>query len=297
MLFYKTDLIMVMMVICLLKFQFNCGNSSASTSVIKLLDIALDHLLKNEKKNHDNRPFTTIAFAQTIDGSIAPSCLGRLSISSPRAFQMLHSLRQYHQAVLVGVNTLLVDSPKLNVRSPLEHHRIEASTFNPTPVVLDSSLRFMKVMNDIKLHKPVIFSCLDLNQKDNMILWEEATKKLTSIGGQLIHCDRNVKGRCDINHCLQLLKQKLGITSLLIEGGATVLQSFMELKGVVDQLLVTIRPCFLGGYRCLTEEFSTTVSLQGVHAASVGGDVIIYGIPLHDDDNNPGMRKEVEFVM
>ena len=62
----------------------------------------------------------------------------------------------------------------------------------------------------------------------------------------------------------------------MVEGGARIIQSVLE-KELVDQVVVTIRPCYLGGYRAMSHELIQPVSLVETAAASVGGDIIIYG--------------------
>ena len=81
--------------------------------------------------------------------------------------------------------------------------------------------------------------------------------------------------RCDLVDCFKALK-KSGINSLLVEGGANIIQSVLEYQ-LADQVVVTIRPCFLGGYRSLTHELSQPFNLENTAAASVGGDIVIFG--------------------
>ena len=66
------------------------------------------------------------------------------------------------------------------------------------------------------------------------------------------------------------------MNSLLVEGGANIIQSVLE-SHLASQVVVTIRPCFLGGYRSLTHELPQPLNLLKAAAASVGGDVVIYG--------------------
>lgn len=75
---------------------------------------------------------------------------------------------------------------------------------------------------------------------------------------------------------MEILHKKFGLRSILIEGGAGIIQSVLELH-LADQVIVTIRPCFYGGYRSLTRQLSTPVELTSTVAASVGGDVILCG--------------------
>ena len=75
--------------------------------------------------------------------------------------------------------------------------------------------------------------------------------------------------------CFQSLKSA-GINSLLVEGGANIIQSVLESQ-LADQVVVTVRPCFLGGYRSLTRELTAPLNLESPAAASVGGDIVIFG--------------------
>lgn len=75
--------------------------------------------------------------------------------------------------------------------------------------------------------------------------------------------------------CFKLLK-KAGIKTLLVEGGAKIIQSVLECQ-LLNQVVVTIRPSFLGGYRSLTHELEYPLHLEDTAAASVGGDIIIFG--------------------
>ena len=81
--------------------------------------------------------------------------------------------------------------------------------------------------------------------------------------------------RCDLDDCFALLKDQSQVESVLVEGGAGIIQSVLE-SGLVDQLVVTIRPSLLGGYRSLTRELLQPVDLSHTHAASVGGDIVLY---------------------
>jgi RibD C-terminal domain len=82
--------------------------------------------------------------------------------------------------------------------------------------------------------------------------------------------------RCDLVDCFDKLHATHGVGSILVEGGAGIIQSVLE-RELADQVVVTIRPCYLGGYRAMNRELLQPVSLIETTAASVGGDVILYG--------------------
>src|SRR4051812_45099820 len=71
-------------------------------------------------------PFVTLSYAQSVDGSIAVRPSQRFALSSRKSIEMTHLLRSRHDALLVGINTVLVDDPRLTVRF--------CSGDNPQPV-------------------------------------------------------------------------------------------------------------------------------------------------------------------
>ena len=83
--------------------------------------------------DHPERPFVTVSYAQSIDGSIATRRRRPLPISGPGAMRMTHGLRALHDGILVGIETVLADDPQLSVRLVEGPH--------PQPVVLDTRLR------------------------------------------------------------------------------------------------------------------------------------------------------------
>jgi riboflavin biosynthesis pyrimidine reductase len=73
-----------------------------------------------------------------------------------------------------------------------------------------------------------------------------------------------------------MLREDFGMSSLMLEGGAQTIQSFLEL-GLVDQIVLTIKPIFFGGYRCLTGELSRPANLRDVVVVRAEGDLILHG--------------------
>ena len=128
----------------------------------------------------------------------APQDQSRLDLSSEVSFQLLHSLRARHDAVLIGISTLKHDSPRLNVRSPLPGVNIPDSEDEPRPVVLDSKLSLLDV-DGIFLKRPIVFSCHNggvFKASDaEKTEWNKASEVLRALGGDLVHCAADTHGR------------------------------------------------------------------------------------------------------
>ncbi len=80
------------------------------------------------------RPYVTLSYAQSLDGSITARRGEPLAISGPESLEMTHRLRAEHDAILVGIGTLLADDPRLSVRL--------VAGADPQPIIVDSRLRF-----------------------------------------------------------------------------------------------------------------------------------------------------------
>ncbi len=80
------------------------------------------------------RPYVTLKWAQTADGKVAGPHGHRLQITGRRATQLVHELRTRSDAILVGINTVLADNPRLTARYARKPR-------NPARFVIDSMLR------------------------------------------------------------------------------------------------------------------------------------------------------------
>ena len=96
----------------------------------------------------NKRPFVTLSYAQSLDGSIAARPGEQFILSGDSAARFTHQLRAHHDGVLVGIGTVLADDPQLTVRL------VEGE--NPQPVILDSHLRMPPGARLLKSHNPWI---------------------------------------------------------------------------------------------------------------------------------------------
>jgi GTP cyclohydrolase II len=210
-------------------------------------------------------PSTTLAYAQSLDGSIADRPGAALQISNAQSLAMTHRLRARHDAVLVGINTVLADDPRLTVRL--------VPGKNPRPVVLDGALRFpphARLLRDPCV-PPLIFT--------GSLACPRAESHLRAAGATVVRVPAGPDRRLDLAAVLQRLAE-LGIASLMVEGGARVITSFLR-RGLVDQVVLTISPQFVGGLRGLRQTpkwpLRSAPRLRDVFYDSVEGDLVIFG--------------------
>jgi riboflavin-specific deaminase-like protein len=202
------------------------------------------------------RPAVTLSYAQTLDGSIARP--GRpLAISGPESTRMTHALRAAHDAILVGIGTVLVDDPRLTVRA--------AAGRNPQPVVLDSRLRIPPTAN--------------LFQHPDRRPWLAATdpdparrSALEALGASVLVLPADESRRVHLGALLDQLGQR-GLKTLMVEGGATVITEFLK-QQLADHLVVTIAPCIAGGLRAV-EALEDTLTLHNVAYHRHGADMVL----------------------
>jgi diaminohydroxyphosphoribosylaminopyrimidine deaminase/5-amino-6-(5-phosphoribosylamino)uracil reductase len=177
------------------------------------------------------RPYLSIKIAQTLDGRIATSTGHSKWITAEPSRKMAHQIRAKHDAILVGIGTLLTDDPKLTVRySP-----------GPSPrrIILDSQLR-------VPLDAKVLDS--GLAQNTLLITTDRASKekiaRIEERGAQVEVFPQDDRGWAALPAVWTLLVER-GITSLLIEGGSTV-QTECIRNGYAERLYLFVAPKILG---------------------------------------------------
>ncbi len=165
------------------------------------------------------RPFVILNMASSIDGRIALRGRVPLKLSSEEDFARVHELRSTCQAVLVGVETVIADDPKLTVKREL----IPEGT-DPLRIVLDSKGRL-----------PPGSSVLDGSAETLVVTAEECTKEFPP--AEALRCGSE---RVDLPNLMRLLDAR-GIEKLLVEGGSTVAWSFLR-EGLVDLVHLYVAP-------------------------------------------------------
>lgn len=174
-------------------------------------------------------PFVTLKFAQTLDGRIATSSGDSKWISGEKFRRLAHKLRATHDAVLVGIDTVLADDPVLTVR--LVKGR------NPTRVILDSKLRMPLKAKVLSSAAPTIIATTPRAD-------EKKLAQLREMGIEVLTAPTDEKSDVDLKGLLKKLAER-NISSVLVEGGGVVITSFLRQK-LVDRMVVAIAPKVIG---------------------------------------------------
>ena len=222
-----------------------------------------------------SRPFVTVKVAQSLDGKIATRAGGSRWISGPAAREWVHRLRAQVDAILVGIQTVLKDDPRLTVR--LGSRGGEEATNGrrpPIKIVLDSRLRTPVSARIFSSGSSVILATTNGAPRGRQQALERA-------GAQILRLpSRN--GLVDFKTLLKELSKR-EISHLLVEGGGQVIASAFE-AGAVDRVACVIAPMVIGGKEAPTSvegigipSLDRAVRLRNVKIRRLGPDFLVTG--------------------
>jgi len=212
------------------------------------------------------RPFVTAKFAMSLDGKIATRTGESRWITSDESRLHGHRLRHIHDAIVVGVNTVIADDPELTAR--LEGDEVR----QPLRVVLDSQLR-------LRMSAKVV--------GPNTLI---ATTRAGRMGAaEVLKLSAAADGRVALEPLLDELAKR-GVLSVLVEGGSEVHAAFFA-SGLVDKVHAYIAPKLIGGRGAPgplggtgVERLAEAVSLRGLDVTTLGPDLLITGyVDVHRD--------------
>lgn len=190
-------------------------------------------------------PFVALKTAMTLDGKTG-TCTGESKwISGEKSRHFVHRLRDGHDAVLVGIGTVLKDNPALTTRL------IDGGGKDAVRVIVDSKARL-----------PIDARVINRGSRAGEILavtGEARAGKVEALkrkGVEVLTLPAR-KGRVDLHALMESLGEK-GIVSVLVEGGGAINYSLLE-AGLVDKLYFFMAPKLFGG-----RESPTSVDGAGV---------------------------------
>lgn len=224
----------------------------------------------NEAFNHyivTRRPYVTLKAAATLDGKIATSTGESQWITGEEARRDVHVLRSKQDAILVGINTVLRDNPRLTAR-------LEGGCRQPVRVILDSSLRIPLDAHVVNTEEAPtwIFTTARAPRQKVLALEQRGVKIFQTGEGPSVNLDLVLTTLGD-----------QGITSLLVEGGGQVNASFLE-GGLVHKVVLYLAPKLIGGRESPGPfggrgflSLSDSVELKNWQVEQIGRDLKVVG--------------------
>ncbi|MCX5893346.1 MAG: GTP cyclohydrolase II [Deltaproteobacteria bacterium] len=236
------------------------GSAAQETRVMDRVKTALG--AASEHRQRTGMPLVTLSYAQSLDGSVADRPGRPLTLSGSQSMIMTHGLRAAHDAILVGIGTVLADNPRLNVRL--------VTGKSPQPVIVDSRLRFPPYANLLRNGRtPWIVATEGADP--------ERRQALEAIGAR-VFCLPGTNGLVNLETLLQHLGD-LNIDSLMVEGGAQIITSFLSSR-LVDQIILTIAPLLVGGLRVVDSlGRGRFPRLSNLTYQRLGEDLVLMGEP------------------
>ena len=181
------------------------------------------------------RPFVTLKAAVTLDGRTATRARSSRWITGEEARAHSRRERALHQAVMVGIGTVLADDPRLDAR--LDGDRRDGLP-EPVRVVLDSALRTPPTARLLGTPGGAVWICTTADA-----LGGPRAEALREAGARLIVCGDGE--RVDISAVMSTLAER-NVATLFVEGGATVHGALVD-AGFADRWLVYVAPKVFGG--------------------------------------------------
>lgn len=209
-------------------------------------------------------PFITIKVAQSLDGKIATRTGNSKWITSDKSRSFTHRMRKDYDAIMVGVNTIIRDNPKLDAWF---------SKKQPAKIVVDSELSTPQNANIFLGQGKVIIATLPAKagqETDNRRLLEQKAKILET---------REKTGEINLRDAMKKLA-RMQISNILVEGGGTLIGSLFD-EGLVDKVLFFISPKIIGGKDAISSvmgkgiaRLDRAVKLKEIKVRHIGEDYL-----------------------
>jgi diaminohydroxyphosphoribosylaminopyrimidine deaminase/5-amino-6-(5-phosphoribosylamino)uracil reductase len=212
-------------------------------------------------------PFVTVKIAQSLDGKIATKNGDSKWITSEKSRGYSHRIRRYYDAIMVGVNTILRDNPRLDAWF---------SKTQPVKVVVDSQLSTPEEANIFANSSRVVIVTLPTGPGQ-----ETANRNILAGRAKILEV-KGKSGQVDLKDMLRKLGQ-MGIINIFVEGGGTLIGSLFD-EGLVDRVLFFISPQIIGGKDALSSvmgkgisRLEQAVKLKNMRVRRFGEDILVEG--------------------
>jgi diaminohydroxyphosphoribosylaminopyrimidine deaminase/5-amino-6-(5-phosphoribosylamino)uracil reductase len=217
-------------------------------------------------------PFVIAKFAMSLDGKIATRSGDSKWISSEESRKYVHTLRHCADAVMIGVNTVIADDPRLTARGC--NGKGGETKKQPLRLIVDSKGRTpteAQLFNQPGKTILAVVKPLD-NQK---------REQFTKTGVDILELPE-IEGRVDLNELFRVIGQR-NIVCVLVEGGSILFGSLFD-HNLVDRVLAFISPIIIGGHEAKTavggkgaDSVVDALHLDQVDIKNFGNDIMISG--------------------
>ncbi len=215
-------------------------------------------------------PWVVLKSAMTLDGRIATAGGDARWVSGAESRALVHRLRHRLDAILVGIGTVRADDPSLTARLP------EGGGRDPVRIILDTGLSIDPAARVLHLESdaPTWIVC-------GRGVDEGRLEQVRKTGARCVVMDLD-NGRVDLKALMRWLANQQ-VTSLLVEGGATVAGRFLAC-GLVDKVMFFYAPKILGGDDGVPlcrgrgpQKMSECLKVHDMQVRPVGEDILVEG--------------------
>ena len=215
------------------------------------------------------KPYVILNAAMTLDGKIATET-GSSNTSGKEDLIRVHELRKEVDAIMVGINTVIADDPRLTV------HKIESKKEdNPIRVVVDGKGRIPIESRITNNDAPTIIAVSDDYKSD--LTASDKYQVLKNKGVDFFFAGEK---QVDLVKLMNYLYEK-GVKTLMLEGGSTLNFSMIK-DGLIDEIRICVAPMVVGGVNAISlfggDGFMTmdeSVKLELVDSFSCGKDLVL----------------------
>lgn len=179
------------------------------------------------------KPFMIVKGALTLDGWIATRTGNSKWITNEKSRGFVHTLRKISDAIMVGVETVIADDPRLTP------YLRKGPAPDPIRVIVDTNLR-VPLTSRILTGETSTLTCIAAGSKVSTA----QKKRVEGLGARVISC-KEKDGQVDLEDLLDRLA-KMSVCSVLVEGGANLFTSIIG-KRLVDKYYLFLAPKLLGG--------------------------------------------------
>lgn len=211
-------------------------------------------------------PFVTVKAAESLDGKIATRTGDSKWITSDKSRSFAHKLRDNYDAIMVGVNTVLRDNPKLD---------LWFSKKQPVKIIVDSRLSTPQQANIFSKGEVIIITLATRPGQ------ETENRKILAEKARILEV-KEKEGEINLKDMMKKLAS-LEITNILVEGGGTLNGALFDEK-LVDKFIFFISPKIIGGKEAITSvmgrgvsQVEKAVKLKELKLKRIGEDILIEG--------------------